>query len=106
MDPATEWLKFFALYDGFVSFKKSETVKCPDFVFSIYDFHSFLLTFQPRCVFNRMTSKSYRDSKGFGRNKRWHCLAEGSKIFASGPIGHMRDMTTFSRNGSIGGFVT
>jgi len=53
-----------------------------------------------------MTSRSYSDRMGWGRNRRWHCFSLGSSKLASGPIGHISDMTTFSRNGSMGGFVT
>lgn len=63
-------------------------------------------TFQLRWVLFFNISISDRDTIGCGRNNLWHCLELGSKILDSGPIGHISDITIFSRNGSIGGFVT
>ena len=53
-----------------------------------------------------MTRRSSGDRMGCSKYSRRHCNSLGSKIFASGPIGHASDMTIRSRNGSIGGLVT
>ena len=47
-----------------------------------------------------------RDSTGFSSHSRWHSEALGSRMFPSGPTGQAKDITIFSRNGSIGGLVT
>ncbi len=44
---------------------------------------------------------------GFSNHSLWqHAPGPGSRMLPSGPIGQASDITIFSRNGSIGGFVT
>ena len=62
--------------------------------------------FQSRCLVILIISISFKDKIGFSNQSLWHCFELGSKILASGPMGQAKDMTIFSRNGSMGGLVT
>ena len=62
--------------------------------------------FQSRCLVILIISISFKDKIGFSNHSLWHCFELGSKILASGPMGQAKDMTIFSRNGSMGGLVT
>lgn len=99
------WYPSFAAW--FASrFTRSNVSNKPDGPFSTGYVTSISLLFHPRYFVSLITSRSSNDSIGCGKNNLFTCNSFGSKMLLSGPIGQSIDITIFSRNGSMGGFVT